>query len=102
VASAAFAGALVLTGCGSDLSHGTITGKQYVPEKHWTYEQPLYTSYCHPVGKTVSCSQMITGYLPIPETDPACWRLNLRDGKKTGHVCVSESAWNKAKRGGQW
>jgi hypothetical protein len=35
-------------------------------------------------------------------TDPACWRLNLRDGDDTGHVCVSEKAWNEAKVGEQW
>jgi hypothetical protein len=41
-------------------------------------------------------------YIPISQTDPECWRLDLRDGKKTGHVCVSKSAWEKAKKGGTW
>jgi hypothetical protein len=102
-ATAALAGALTLTGCGSDgISHGTITSKRYVPEEHWTYLQPIYITHCYPVGKTTSCTQTISGYIPVQMTDPSCWRLDLRDDKKTGHVCVSEAAWNKAKTGGEW
>ncbi|MDX3260790.1 hypothetical protein PV336_16335 [Streptomyces sp. MI02-2A] len=108
-ATAALMGALTLTACGSSLDHGTITGKVYVPARHWTYQQPIYTTQCHTVrtsGKTTGtmtyCSQVLTGYLPIPETDPACWKLNLRDGKETGHVCVSKHAWEKAKVRGTW
>jgi hypothetical protein len=101
-ATAALMGALTLTACGSSLDHGTITGKKYVPEKHWTYEQPIYMTHCYSTGKTTSCYQSLTGFMPIPETDPECWRLSLRDGKETGHVCVSKAAWEKAKIGGTW
>lgn len=102
-ATAALAGGLVLTGCGSDgISHGTITSKKYEPESDWTYMQPITTQQCSGSGTSQVCVPMVTGYIPIPMTDPACWRLNLRDGKKTGHVCVSEKAWDSAKTGGTW
>jgi hypothetical protein len=48
------------------------------------------------------CHTTVVGYVPITSTDPECWRLDLRDGKKTGHVCVSKSAWEKARKGEQW
>jgi hypothetical protein len=101
-ASAALVGALVLTGCGSDLDHGTITGKRYVPEDTYTYMQPIYTTQCSGSGSSQVCYSTISMYIPISQTDPECWRLDLRDGKKTGHVCVSKSAWEKAKPGGSW
>jgi hypothetical protein len=100
--SAALATAVILTGCGSDLDHGTITSKQYEPEDHWTYQQPQYMTNCTTVNKVTTCSQTLTGFIPIPMTDPECWRLNLRDGKETGHVCVSKEAWNTAKKGDDW
>jgi hypothetical protein len=101
-ASVALAGALVLTGCGSDISHGTITSKTYVPEKDWVYMQPITMPQCSGSGTSQICSSVVTGYIPIDESDPECWRLNLRDGKKTGWVCVSKAAWEKAKKGEQW
>lgn len=101
-ATAALAGVLTLTGCGSDIEHGTITGKRYVPENTYTYMQPIYTTQCSGSGSTQVCTQTIAMYLPVDMTDPACWRLDLRDGDKTGHVCVSKKAWEKAKKGAQW
>jgi hypothetical protein len=101
-ASAALAGALTLTGCGSDIEHGTITGKKYVPEHEWTYLQPITMQQCSGSGTSQVCTTVVTGYIPIDMSDPACWRLNLRDGKKTGYVCVSKSAWKTAKKGGTW
>jgi hypothetical protein len=98
-ATAALAG--LLTACGG-IEHGEVISKKYVPENDWTYMQPMYTTQCTPSGKTTSCTQVLTGFIPIPMTDPACWRLNLRDGDDTGHVCVSEKAWNEAKVGEQW
>lgn len=101
-ATAALAGALVLTGCGSGVSHGKIMSKQYVPEKDWTYMQPMYTTHCNTVNKTTSCSQTLTGFIPIPETDPECWRLNLSKDGHTGHVCVSQHSWETAIIGTDW
>jgi hypothetical protein len=101
-ASAALAGALVLTGCGSDIEHGEITGKKYVPENTYTYMMPIYTTQCSGSGTSQVCYSTVSMYIPTTETDPECWQLNLRDGKKTGHVCVSEAAWKKAKKGEQW
>jgi hypothetical protein len=101
-ASAALAGALTLTGCGSDISHGTITGKKYEPAETYTYMQPITMPQCSGSGTSQICTTTVVGYVPITSTDPECWRLNLSDGKKTGHVCVSKEAWNKAKKGEQW
>jgi hypothetical protein len=101
-ASAALAGALTLTGCGSDVEHGEITSKKYVPENSWTYMQPITTQQCTGSGTSQICQSIVTGYIPIDMSDPECWRLNLRDGDETGHVCVSEKAWNKASKGDQW
>jgi hypothetical protein len=101
-ASAALLGALALTGCGSDIEHGEITGKKYVPEETSTYMQPITTVQCSGSGTSQVCQSVITGYIPIESTDPECWRLNLRDGEKTGWVCVSEKAWDKAKKGDDW
>ncbi|MFF1701228.1 hypothetical protein [Streptomyces sp. NPDC058252] len=101
-ASAAIVGALALTACGSDVSHGTITGKQHVRAHTYTYMEPIYTTQCTGSGASQVCYSTISMYLPVTETDPECWRLDLRDGKKTGHVCVSKTAWEKAKKGEQW
>lgn len=101
-ASTALVGALALTGCNSEISHGTITGKSYVPAKEWTYLQPVTMQQCSGSGTTQVCSMVVTGYIPVDMSDPECWRLNLRDGDKTGHVCVPKEAWTKAKKGGTW
>jgi ABC-type oligopeptide transport system substrate-binding subunit len=101
-ATAALMGALTLTACSSSLDHGTITGKKYVPENSYTYMQPVYTQQCTGSGSTRVCTQMLTAMIPIEMTDPECWRLNLRDGKETGHVCVSKETWEAAKVGGTW
>lgn len=102
-ASAALVGALALTACGSsDISHGTITGKQHVPEHTYTYMQPIYTTQCTGSGSSHFCYSTISMYVPITETDPECWRLDLRKDKKTGHVCVSQHSWETAILGKDW
>lgn len=106
VALAAAAAALALAAC-SSVTHGTITSKQYKPEQQWTYEQPIYSQRCTTSGygsrTSTSCSSYISSWIPIPETDPECWQLNLRNGSgDTGSVCVSEQAWNGARVGGSW
>jgi hypothetical protein len=102
-AAATLAGTALLTSC-SSITHGTITGKQYKPERQWTYMQPVYSERCTTSGRTgsTSCSSYISTWIPIPETDPACWELELRHGGDTGSVCVSEQAWNGAHVGGAW
>lgn len=101
-ASAALAGVLTLSGCSAGISHGEIAGKKYVPAETYTYMQPITTMQCSGSGATHMCHTTVVGYVPITSTDPECWRLDLRDGKKTGHVCVSKSAWEKARKGEQW
>jgi hypothetical protein len=106
----AAAAALALAACAPDVTHGTITSKQFEPQRSWVYMQPVRATRCSTTmrrsGKgyvsSRSCSTYISTYLPIVEADPACWKLNLRNGKNTGSVCVSETAWNTAKVGGTW
>lgn len=92
---------MLAAGC-SNLEHGEITSKKYEPESRYTVMVPVYTSQCSWNGKTTTCHQVLSTIIPTEQTDPECWRLNLRDGDETGHVCVSEKAWNRAREGAQW
>jgi hypothetical protein len=81
--------AALLAGCGSGLNHGTITGKQYDPS--YTY----WTSMCASYSKYGACRISV----PVPETEPAEWVLDLRDGKQSGTVDVDEQTWDSARTG---
>jgi hypothetical protein len=94
--------AFALTACGADVTHGTITSKQYVPQSTYTQEQPVYSERCLLVNKQEDCSTFVSTWIPVQETDPECWKLNLKSGKNTGSVCVPQSAWESAKVGGVW
>jgi hypothetical protein len=103
-ATAALAGALVLTGCGDEppLTHGTVTGKHYDPAHDDSWMMPIYTSQCSGSGTTQVCMQVVSAYIPVTDHHDACWRLDLRNVRRTGSVCVSKEAWEKAKKGGTW
>lgn len=97
--------AAAISGC-AGITHGTITSKEYVPERHWIYEQPVYSERCTTSGSgsrtSTSCTSYISTYVPIPETDPECWKLHLKHNSDTGSVCVSQASWETAKVGGTW
>jgi hypothetical protein len=107
VATAALAGALALTGCSVEppLTHGTVASKHYDPAHDDSYQMPIYTQQCVGGPGTPyyhSCWSVISGYVPVTDHHDACWRLDLRYGRRTGSVCVSKAAWEKAKTGGTW
>jgi hypothetical protein len=94
--------AFALSGCGG-ITHGTITSKEYVGPSSYIYEEPVYSQRCSISAKGAErCTTYVSTWIPIPQTRPACWKLNLKSGSKTGSVCVSGSAWDKAKVGGVW
>lgn len=81
---------LALTSCGLD--HGTVTGKTYEPS--YVYYVPQCISY----SSRGTCRLSI----PVPEKQPACWRLDLRDGSDTGSTCVDQQTWDRAQIGQQY
>jgi outer membrane biogenesis lipoprotein LolB len=96
------AACLLLAGCAAPLAHGTITGKHYEPAEQHTQMEPIYGDRCTTSGKRTSCSTTITGWFPQSTTTPECYRLDLRDGQQTGHVCVSPDEYAHARTGGKW
>lgn len=100
--AAALASVVLLVGCGADVTQGTVTGKAFVPVRHWTYLDPIYATACSGSGSSFSCHQYIVTYMPVEETDPECWKLSLLDGKNKGSICVSQSEWDGAKVGTYW
>lgn len=88
---------LALAGCGSDVSAGTVAGKEFVPARDWVYLQPNYVTTCG--GKPLVCTPHLVGFIPIPMHDPACWRLTLKDGDSKGRVCVSREDYDRAALG---
>lgn len=83
---------LILTGCAMQSAQtGVITGKEYTPPR-------------------VSSSMVCTGYgkygcviwVPISDHVPARWTLDLRDGRSTGQVDVTQLAYNSVKPGDRW
>jgi hypothetical protein len=94
--------AVALAGCGSDITHGTITGKQYVPGRQHTDMEPVYGTRCSRVGRSSSCSTVVTAWIPVSVTNPECYQLNLKQGGDDGSVCVSPVEYDRAQIGGQW
>lgn len=100
---AVVAAVLMLAACGSGVDSGRVTGKIYIPEHDWVYMQPLYTQSCvyNATTKSQSCTQILSGYLPVQERDPECYRLYLirENDRKTGHVCIDALTYLKTKVG---
>jgi hypothetical protein len=78
----------LLTGC-SGLSYGFVTAKTY--EASYTY----YTSVCTSYDKNGMCLTSV----PIPNTAPECWRLDLEYKGETGNVCVPREVFDDIKVG---
>lgn len=81
---------LLLTACGG-ISAGVVTAKHYDPESTVT------TFQCMPMGNN-PCGML----MPYIDTTPECWRLDLRDGGKTGDTCVSKADWDRVQIGQHW
>lgn len=93
--------ALALAGCGGPppLKSGTVTAKRHIPQRQWTEQVPIYITVCQPSGKTTVCHLQLVGFNPVQHTDPECWRLSLRDGKRTGEACVSRATYDRTDLG---
>ncbi|GJF06689.1 hypothetical protein [Pseudonocardia sp. D17] len=76
--------AVLGAGCGVD--RGRIVGKGYDPAATYTTIMTIGGCPCY----------------PVVDTEPECWRLDLRDGDDTGSVCVDRRAWDAAYVGGYW
>lgn len=88
-AGAALLTVLVLSGCGSSISEGTVTSKDYDPEYQYI------TMQCMSYNKDGMCTVQI----PVTHTYPESWTLNLRDGDKEGYVNVSPGEYESYKVG---
>lgn len=81
---------LALAGCGSDIDTGYITKKVYEPQ--WVETQ--YTDVCTSRDpKTGSCTNSMR--MPHLITHPAEWRLNLKEGNKTGYAYVAQETYDR-------
>lgn len=87
IAACIFIAALfLLVGCSSGPATGTITKKEYIPES--SYTTMMY------------CGQNC--WMPVINTDPECYKLNLKNNDKTGSVCIDENRWKTVKVGDWW
>lgn len=76
---------LSLAACGSDISSGTVTNKEYTAE--WTQ----MVMQCYSYGANGTCTVQMPTYTTWPEE----YTLFLRnDEGQTGHVKVSAEAFN--------
>ncbi|QJD51766.1 hypothetical protein SEA_ASHTON_27 [Microbacterium phage Ashton] len=74
-------GLLTLTGCGSSISTGTITGKTHSPA------YVVSTTICTPVGKTTVCT-------PSTQYYPESWHFSLVNGDEEGYVYVDVDTYD--------
>lgn len=91
--------ALVLSSCGG-ISEGTVTAKQYVPEKNWTTQEADYDTRCTGTGDKKKCKRVFDEMETVEHHEDACYQLHLeqRSGKggkvETGSLCVPEADYN--------
>lgn len=82
------AAVLLLSGC-SSISSGYVTKKAHEPA--YTYSQMICSGY--------SSKGYCTIWVPIIHNVPDHWRLDLKNGDKTGWVYVSPQTFNDIKVG---
>lgn len=74
--------ALLLTGCSSSISSGTITAKVHEPGHYYS------SQVCNLIGKVMVCT-------PITSYDDEDWRFDIVDGEKTGYIYVTKESFDK-------
>lgn len=93
---------LALVGCGAPV-RGEIVGKDVRPAYTYVHMQPIYTTTCSGSGSSRVCTSSVSGYIPIPMTMPACYRLHVRDENgKVRDTCLDEADWNRRQVGDQY
>lgn len=75
-------GVIFLTGC-SSISTGRVTAKEHTASYQYT------VMICASYGK-YGC----TVWMPIVDTAPEEWKLELKNGTDTGAVSVNKQTWN--------
>jgi len=88
-AHAALLAALALAGCGSDIDSGYVTKKIY--EREWVETQ--YDRVCTAYGTNGMCKTWIN--MPRTINHPPQWRLDLKQGDKTGYVYVAQLTFDR-------
>jgi hypothetical protein len=103
--------ALVLAGCGTPITHGTVLAREDDPAYTTTIQVPQYRTSCTEeevyegsghYGEEDVCTQVLAYYLPVPEYVPERWQLEIKQGTRTGWVDVSQGAYSRAVVGKRW
>jgi hypothetical protein len=81
----------LVTACGG-VSSGIVENKAYDP--------PVETMYF--ICGAYNQQGMCTVQVPIFETVPECWRLDLVNAGEHGSVCVPPEQWGAAEVGDRW
>ncbi|MFD8789059.1 hypothetical protein [Kitasatospora sp. NPDC059599] len=96
----------ILTACGADVEHGTVTGKQHIDSSPAT----VPASSCHGricsvnVGSfSVSAPVIICNKTTCTALKPEYWQITLRDKDgNTGTVRVTEDEYRRIHEGGTY
>ena len=97
---------IIVSACGSQLTSGTVIGKQDIPAHVETLWQAVYRQSCgysYVFGHwRYSCSQQYAYSLPYPDPVPETWQLHISSDGKTQWVSVSQSVYNSQPIGSHW
>ncbi|WP_328721584.1 hypothetical protein OHT52_20175 [Streptomyces sp. NBC_00247] len=96
---------LILTACGGDPVHGTITEKEYKRGSTTYTDEPVTRSECSTTrknGKTKkSCHQVKTGATKrVEHRKKECYQIELDNDAH--ELCISKSKWDKVRVGDKW
>ncbi|WP_327175896.1 hypothetical protein OG599_11565 [Streptomyces sp. NBC_01335] len=103
--AAASVAVLLLSACGADPVHGTITEKEYKRSTTTYTNEPVTRSECSSTrknGKTKkSCHQVKTGATKrVAHHKDECYQIELDNDAH--ELCISKSKWNKVRVGDKW
>lgn len=90
----------LLAGCAAQRIIGTVVAKDFKAGYTYIWNQPLYTTVCSSNGKTTTCRQQFSGFIPWVMYQPPCYQLTVQtDDDDRKHTCVSASEWDHVKIG---
>lgn len=102
---------LTLAACAAPITKGTVVDKQDTPAHTETVMLSMYRTQCTeeevPIGNNRFteedvCRQVIAYWYPVANWIPEEWSLEVRDGKRTGWVDVTQDAYGKTVIGRYW
>lgn len=96
---------LLLTACGGNGVHGTITEKEYKAAATTYTNEPVTRRECSSTrknGKTKkSCHQVKTGATKrVAHRKDECYQIEL--DHDAHELCISKKKWNKVRVGDKW